>query len=68
MALSAGNNTYDTLRLYDDGIRMATFLLIDNIFSRKVLNSDSIITNVIPKGAKDSVFLSVQGMFKGPTW
>ena len=57
------NNTYDTLRLYDDGMN-GDILAIDNIFSRKVLNSDSIITNVIPKGAKDSVFLSIQGMFK----
>jgi hypothetical protein len=61
--ISAGN-TNDTLRLYDDESE-GDILADDNIFSRKILNSNSIITNVIPKSAKDSVFLSVQSMFKG---
>tara|TARA_B100000902_G_scaffold75131_1_gene80009 strand:+ start:4385 stop:5212 length:828 start_codon:yes stop_codon:yes gene_type:complete len=61
--ISAGNAN-DTLRLYDDESE-GDILADDNIFSRKILNSNSIITNVIPKSAKDSVFLSVQSMFKG---
>ncbi len=59
----SANNAYDTLRLYDDG-KNGDILAIDNIFSRKVPNSDLIIKNVIPKEAKDSVFLSIQGFFK----
>ena len=61
--ISAGNAN-DTLRLYDDESE-GDILADDNIFSRKILNSNSIITNVIPKSAKDTVFLSVQSMFKG---
>ena len=58
------SNTNDTLRLLDDG-SMGDIISSDNIYSRKILNSNTAITNVIPKGAKDSVFLSVQSMFKG---
>ena len=58
------SNTNDTVRLFDDG-SMGDIISSDNIYSRKILNSDSAIKNVIPKGAKDSVFLSVQSMFKG---
>ena len=60
----SASNTNDTLRLLDDG-SMGDIISSDNIYSRKILNSNTAITNVIPKGAKDSVFLSVQSMFKG---
>lgn len=58
------NNINDTIKLYDDGL-MGDIISSDNIYSRKILNSSIAIVNVIPKGAKDSVFLSVQSMFKG---
>ena len=58
------SNSNDTLRLYDDGSE-GDMLASDNIFSRKILNSNSIILNVIPKSAKDSVFLLVQSAYKG---
>jgi len=58
------NNINDTIKLYDDGL-MGDIISNDNIYSRKILNSSIAIVNVIPKGAKDSVFLSVQSMFKG---
>ena len=57
-------NANDTLKLFDDGSE-GDILSSDNIFSRKILNSNSVIANVIPKGAKDSVFLSIQSVFKG---
>ena len=58
------SNVNDTLRLLDDG-SIGDIIAGDNIYSRKILNSNTDITNVIPKGAKDSVFLSVQSMFSG---
>tara|TARA_B100001287_G_scaffold80374_1_gene66947 strand:+ start:1093 stop:1920 length:828 start_codon:yes stop_codon:yes gene_type:complete len=60
----SASNKNDTLRLYDDESE-GDILANDNIFSRKIKNSSSVILNVIPKSAKDSVFLSVQSMYKG---
>ena len=60
----SASNKNDTLRLYDDESE-GDILANDNIFSRKVKNSSSVIINVIPKSAKDSVFLSVQSMYNG---
>jgi len=55
-------NTSDTLKLFDDGTN-GDILSNDNIFSRRIPNSNSIISNIIPSGAKDSVFLSVLGIY-----
>jgi len=60
----SASNKNDTLRLYDDESE-GDILANDNIFSRKIKNSSSVILNVIPKSAKDSVFLSVQSMYNG---
>ena len=60
----SASNKNDTLRLFDDESE-GDILANDNIFSRKIKNSSSVILNVIPKSAKDSVFLSVQSMYNG---
>lgn len=56
-------NKNDTLKLYDDGT-MGDILSSDNIFSRRIPNSNSIISNVIPSQAKDSIFLSILSFYK----
>ena len=56
-------NTGDTLKLYDDG-KFGDIIANDNIFSRRIPNSNTILANVIPASAKDSVFLSIRSMYK----
>ena len=56
-------NTGDTLKLYDDG-KFGDIIANDNIFSRRIPNSNTILANVIPASAKDSVFLSIRSIYK----
>ena len=56
-------NTSDTLKLFDDGT-FGDIISNDNIFSRRIPNSSSAITNVIPASAKDSVFLIIRSTYK----
>ncbi|MEA1882328.1 MAG: hypothetical protein U9N31_08015 [Candidatus Marinimicrobia bacterium] len=56
-------NTADTLRLFDDGTK-GDILSKDQVYSRKFSNASG-LKNAIPSTAKDSIFLSIMGLYKG---
>ena len=58
----SSTNTADTIRLLDDGTE-GDMIAKDLSYSRKFLNDISIIKNVIPSSAKDSVFLSIISLY-----
>ena len=58
----SSTNTADTIRLLDDGTE-GDMISKDLSYSRKFLNDISIIKNVIPSSAKDSVFLSIISLY-----
>ncbi len=58
------SNTADTIRLLDDGTS-GDIISKDEIYSRKIDNTSSALKNVIPASAKDSVFLSIMGIYSG---
>jgi len=58
------SNTADTIRLLDDGTS-GDMISKDEIYSRKIDNTSSALKNVIPASAKDSVFLSIMGIYSG---
>ena len=58
------SNTADTLRLLDDGT-VGDMISKDKIYSRKIVNTSSVLKNVIPSYAKDSVYLSIMAIYSG---
>jgi len=60
---TSSSNTADTLRLLDDGTN-GDILSKDNVYTRKFSN-DSGLNNAIPSTAKDSVFLTIMGLYSG---
>ena len=58
------SNTADTLRLLDDGT-VGDMISKDMIYSRKIVNTSSVLKNVIPSYAKDSVYLSIMAIYSG---
>ena len=61
---TSASNTADTIRLLDNGA-VGDMISKDGIFSRKILNTSPTLKNVIPSTAKDSVFLSILGLYSG---
>jgi len=58
------SNTADTIRLVDDG-SFGDMISKDGIYSRKIDNDTTSIKNRISDTAKDSVFLSILGIYSG---
>lgn len=58
------SNIADTIRLLDDGT-YGDLIGKDDIYSRKIQNLSSFLKNTIPVSAKDSVFLSIMGIYSG---
>ena len=59
---TSSSNTADTIKLIDDGT-FGDLIPKDDIFSRKINNSNLYLKNIIPSSAKDSVFLSILGQY-----
>lgn len=58
------SNTADTIRLVDDG-SSGDMMSKDEIYSRKIDNDSTSIKNDIQDTSRDSVFLSIMGIYSG---